>query len=136
MRYFLLVAAVFGWFCGLARADTLTAFPDSPGAACRQAIAAAAQSHAIPGPLLAAIGQVESGRRDPQTGTWVPWPWTVDADGQGSFYDTKAQAVTAVRALQADGAHSIDVGCMQRSPALRRGWPSRQAARRGNGRNA
>lgn len=113
MRSFLLVAAVLGWFCGPARADTLTTFPDSPAAACRQAIAAAAQVHAVPGPLLAAIGRVESGRRDPQTGAWLSWPWTVDADGQGSFYDTKAQAIAAVRNLQAGGARSIDVGCMQ-----------------------
>jgi hypothetical protein len=40
------------------------------------------------------------------------WPWTVNAEGQGSFYDTKAQAVAAVRALQARGVRSIDVGCM------------------------
>ena len=113
MRHILLVAAVLGWFCGPALADTLTAFTDSPAAACRQAIAAAAQAHGVPGPLLAAIGRVESGRRDPQTGAWLPWPWTVDADGQGSFYDTKAQAIAAVRALQAGGARSIDVGCMQ-----------------------
>lgn len=113
MRYILLIAAVLGWFRSPALADTLTAFSDSPAAACRQAIAAAAQAHAVPGPLLAAIGRVESGRRDPQTGAWLPWPWTVDADGQGSFYDTKAQAIAAVRALQAGGALSIDVGCMQ-----------------------
>jgi hypothetical protein len=113
MRNFLLVAALLGCFCGSALADTLTAFPDSPGDACRQAIAAAAQAHAVPGPLLAAIGRVESGRRDPRMGAWLPWPWTVDADGQGAFYDTKAQAIAAVRALQAGGARSIDVGCMQ-----------------------
>jgi hypothetical protein len=43
----------------------------------------------------------------------VPWPWTINAEGQGSFYDTKAQAITAVQALQAHGVQSIDVGCMQ-----------------------
>ncbi len=112
MRSFLLVAALLGWSCGPAFGDTVT-FSERPGAACRQAIAAAAQAHAVPGPLLAAIGRVESGRRDPQTGNWLPWPWTVDADGQGSFYDTKAQAIAAVRTLQAAGARSIDVGCMQ-----------------------
>ncbi len=59
---------------------------------------------------MAAIGQVESGRRDPVSGALRPWPWTVDAEGQGSFYDTKAQAIAAVRALQARGVRSIDVG--------------------------
>ena len=61
---------------------------------------------------MAAIGRVESGRRDGQ-GTLNPWPWTLNAEGQGSFYDGKAEAVAAVRALQARGLRSIDVGCMQ-----------------------
>ena len=40
-----------------------------------------------------------------------PWPWAIDADGVGQFFATKAQAVAAVSALQAQGVHSIDVGC-------------------------
>ena len=36
----------------------------------------------------------------------------MNAEGQG-FYDTKAQAVAAVRAMQARGMQSIDVGCVQ-----------------------
>ena len=67
----------------------------------------------IPAHLLAAISRVESGRRDPATGAVHPWPWTVNAEGQGFFYDTKAEAVAAVRAMQARGIRSIDVGCGQ-----------------------
>ena len=33
-----------------------------------------------------------------------PWPWTIDADGVGQFFATKAQAVAAVAALQAQAA--------------------------------
>jgi hypothetical protein len=62
---------------------------------------------------MAAIGRVESGRRDPVSGAVHPWPWTVDAEGQGTFYDTKPLAIAAVRTLLARGVHSIDVGCMQ-----------------------
>jgi hypothetical protein len=62
---------------------------------------------------MAAIGQVESGRHDPASGALHPWPWTVDAEGQGAFYDSKPQAIAAVRGLQARGVRSIDVGCMQ-----------------------
>ena len=50
-----------------------------------------------------AISRVESGRRDPVTGDWHPWPWTVDAEGQGAFYDTKAQAIAAVQACKHAG---------------------------------
>ncbi len=81
--------------------------------ACRPAIEAAERAAAIPPHLLAAIARVESGRRDAFTGTVSPWPWTIDAEGQGFFYDSKAQAIEAVRALQAKGVRSIDVGCMQ-----------------------
>ena len=42
-----------------------------------------------------------------------PWPWTIDADGAGHFFATKAEAVAAVTELRARGVLSIDVGCMQ-----------------------
>jgi len=85
----------------------------APGLMCRSAIAAAEKMGAIPPQLMAAIGRVESGRPDASTGAMHPWPWTINAEGQGSYYDSKAEAVAAVRALQARGVRSIDVGCMQ-----------------------
>lgn len=86
---------------------------DSAAMLCEQAIARAEVIGHTPSGMLAAIGQVESGRPDPRTGAMRPWPWTIDADGVGQFFATKAQAVTAVAALQAEGVRSIDVGCMQ-----------------------
>jgi hypothetical protein len=80
---------------------------------CRPPILAAERSFGIPDHLLVAIAHVESGRRDPSSGSFDPWPWTINADGQGLFYDTKAQAVAAARDMQARGVRSIDVGCMQ-----------------------
>ncbi|TDG29853.1 lytic transglycosylase domain-containing protein, partial [Paracraurococcus ruber] len=84
-----------------------------PGLLCRAAIARAEQERGIPPRLLAAIGRVESGRRDPQTGAMHPWPWVINAEGRGSFFPDKAAAIAAVRALQAQGVRSIDVGCLQ-----------------------
>jgi hypothetical protein len=86
--------------------------PGDPGAQCRAAIAAAERSFAIPAGLMAAIGVVESGRRGPD-GRIDPWPWSIDAEGSGQTFATRAQAVAAVQALQARGVRSIDVGCMQ-----------------------
>jgi hypothetical protein len=80
---------------------------------CDVAIAAAERRNSTSSHLLAAIGQIESGRRNPITGVQHPWPWTVNAEGKGVFYDTKQEAVAAVRAMQARGVASIDVGCMQ-----------------------
>ncbi|MDA8050690.1 MAG: lytic transglycosylase domain-containing protein [Rhodospirillales bacterium] len=87
--------------------------PVEPGQLCSAAIVAAEQNFAIPSGLLSAIGQVESGRRDPLTGSFLPWPWTVDANGDGHFYASKKEVIAAVRAFQAGGIRSIDVGCMQ-----------------------
>lgn len=115
-------ARVSGWISLLAAllaaqvqpllADSAT-FRPAPGQLCRAAIVTAEQTFNIPRGLLGAIGQVESGRVDPSTGAFLPWPWTVDADGDGHFYATKAEAITAVQAFQAAGIQSIDVGCMQ-----------------------
>ena len=84
----------------------------TPGQQCRQAIRAAERAGGIPDQLMAAIGRVESGRREAD-GTVNPWPWSINAEGQDHIYETKTQAVAAVRALQAHGMRSIDVGCMQ-----------------------
>jgi hypothetical protein len=67
----------------------------------------------LPPRLLNAIGIVETGRIDPVRHVMAPWPWSVDANGEGHMYDTKAQAIAAVRHFQAAGIDSIDVGCMQ-----------------------
>lgn len=86
---------------------------DSPALECRRSIRGAERGAGIPDHLLAAIAHVESGRRDPQTGEVQPWPWSINAEGQGFVYDSKLAAITAVRALQARGVRSIDVGCLQ-----------------------
>jgi len=92
----------------VARAD----LPISPSALCRAAITAAERSMGVPERLMQAIGAVESGRRD-ETGAISAWPWTINAQGTGSYFASKAEAMAAVVALQARGVRSIDVGCMQ-----------------------
>jgi hypothetical protein len=95
------------------RAEPILPPGGAKGLACRSAVGAAERGSGIPPHLLAAISRVESGRRDPVTGDFHPWPWTVNAEGQGYFYESKAEAIAAVRGMQAQGIRSIDVGCMQ-----------------------
>ena len=83
-----------------------------PGQQCRAAIQAAERAAALPPQLMAAIARVESGRRD-AAGAVHPWPWTINAEGAGQYFETREAAQAAVRALQARGVRSIDVGCMQ-----------------------
>ena len=92
---------------GAAQADV----PD--GAACSAAGHDAEQLGALPTNILISIGVVESGRADPLTGHVTPWPWTVNADGQGQYFPSKEEAEAFVRFAQASGAHDIDVGCFQ-----------------------
>ncbi len=82
-------------------------------ALCRAAIARAEAAAAIPPGLLHAIGRVESGRRDPQTGSFGPWPWTINAEGRGHFLPSREAAIALARDLQGRGVRSFDVGCMQ-----------------------
>lgn len=89
------------------------ATPASPSQECRAAIALAERAAGIPAQLMAAIARVESGRYDPVTRRTGPWPWTINAEGEPGVFQTKAQAIAAVRAKQASGVASIDVGCMQ-----------------------
>ena len=97
---------------GVAGRAQTSAAPD-PGAACRAAIAVAERERAIPTGLLQAIGRVESGRRDPVTGAFAPWPWTINAEGRGMFFPSREAAIAEVRQLQARGVRIIDTGCMQ-----------------------
>ncbi len=85
----------------------------SPQTACQAAIAAAETAHGIPTGFLLAIGRVESGRLNPQNGSVQPWPWTIDIDAKGTFFDSRSDAVAFVETAQQAGIQSIDVGCMQ-----------------------
>jgi hypothetical protein len=113
MRHFCLAAAMVLTITGPVLAQTALFAPVAQGLLCRSAVAAAERANGIPAHLLAAISRVESGRRDPASGAMHPWPWTANAEGQGFFYETKAEAIAAVRAMQARGIRSIDVGCGQ-----------------------
>ena len=112
MRRFGLVFAMLLGVCGLSlaqeiRVASLSQQSRPRGMLCRSAVAAAERGNDIPAHLLAAISRVESGRRDPVSGAVHPWPWTVNAEGQGSFYDTKA-AGGRRGAGHAGARHAID----------------------------
>ncbi|NVN29527.1 transglycosylase SLT domain-containing protein [Endobacter medicaginis] len=80
---------------------------------CHMATAAAERSNGVPDQLLDAISRVESGRLDSATATMRAWPWTINAQGIGHFYASKAEAIAAAQQFRAQGIQSMDVGCMQ-----------------------
>jgi hypothetical protein len=115
MRLCLVLLAVLLAMPGLARA----AGPMAPAgweaqqsALCTAGLKEAEQRWNIPHGLLATMAKVESGR--PLAGEGLqPWPWTIDADGQGYFFESKAAAIAWAEQAQNRGVKLMDVGCMQ-----------------------
>jgi hypothetical protein len=105
-RLALLVCVLaIGSFTTFARAET--------PADCEQAGRDAEQKFELPSGLLLAIGRIESGHWNADLGRMAPWPWSVDVNGVGRQFDSSSEAISATRAAQAAGQHSIDVGCYQ-----------------------
>lgn len=90
--------------------DALLADAD-PASLCERAIVRAAERRDVPIRLLTAVSLVESGRT--REGRRRAWPWTVNVDGVGRWFDSRDQALEWLTAKRAAGARSFDVGCMQ-----------------------
>lgn len=93
---------------GFAQAESMTA--------CADAITTVERATPTPPRLLSALALVESGRRIETRA--VAWPWTINVAGTGHYYESKADAISAVRVFQSFGLQSIDVGCMQINLAM------------------
>jgi hypothetical protein len=106
------VLLFFSWLCPLARAGE-PPWDVQQAALCTAAIALAEQHRPFPPGLLATIGKVESGRPITSMGDVRAWPWTIEADGTGLYFESKAAAVAWARQGLARGVHFMDVGCMQ-----------------------
>jgi soluble lytic murein transglycosylase-like protein len=108
-RYFSFAAIA----CVVLAPATARADDPPPETACGLAGAAAEQAATLPANMLVSIGMIESGRADPLTGKIAPWPWTVNADGVGHYFDSKADAIAFTRLAESSGAQDVDVGCFQ-----------------------
>ncbi len=97
---------------GAAKADKAREFAVSWDL-CASATHAVEAEARLPYKLLSAISIAESGRRDDLNKANVAWPWTVTSGSKEWYFDTKADAVSHVRAMIASGKRNIDVGCMQ-----------------------
>jgi hypothetical protein len=84
---------------------------NDPAAACDRAASVIAKESAVPLDILRAITRTETGRGN--AAQMQPWPWTVNMEGQGLWFDTEAQAHVYVFRHFREGARSFDVGCFQ-----------------------
>lgn len=83
----------------------------STPALCIDAARTAAARHGIPAGMMQAIALVETRRK--VGGVSGPWPWTLNIDGQGYWYDTRAEALAHAEREVAGGRRSLDLGCFQ-----------------------
>jgi hypothetical protein len=115
-RVSLHLSTLFGllWLgTGAAMAAPVPDWQVSQSAQCRIAIAVAETKYKLPPTLLDSIAKVESGRPIAALGQVQPWPWTIDADGQGLFLDSRAAAIAWARQGLRRGVRFMDIGCMQ-----------------------
>ena len=79
---------------------------------CARAIHPVEKSLNLPKNILRAISLKETGRWHHKLKESMPWPWTVTSGGEGVYYNSKREALKAVRELQYKGITNIDVGCI------------------------
>lgn len=78
---------------------------------CDKASREAARVTGVPVDLLLAISRTETGRS--KDGNIEPWPWTVNMEGRGLWFDTKTDAMSYAYDHFKTGARSFDIGCFQ-----------------------
>lgn len=87
------------------------ALASSDATICDRAAAAAAHGSDVPLTYLQALTRTETGRA--RGGKLTPWPWTVNMEGEGRWFETRAEALAYVKAHHKRGARSFDIGCFQ-----------------------
>ena len=78
---------------------------------CDRAAEFAAEQTGVPVAVLKAISLTETGRK--RNGTMRPWPWTVNMEGKGVWFNSEDDARAYVYKNYKRGARSFDVGCFQ-----------------------
>jgi len=78
---------------------------------CDRAAVYASQKTGVPLSVLQAISLTETGRKN--NGIMRPWPWTVNMEGKGVWFENEDGARAYVYKHYKRGARSFDVGCFQ-----------------------
>jgi hypothetical protein len=92
---------------GSARADDGL----GPAELCERAILNGARRGGVPVEVLHAVALTETGKK--QDGKLRAWPWAINREGKGYWFDSYEEALAFAKQSLADGRRSFDVGCVQ-----------------------
>lgn len=92
-------------------AGSASAAISDPSEICDRVAEIASARTGVPLSVLRAISLTETGRN--HGGTFRPWPWTINMEGKGVWFDSNEEARAFVDENFARGARSFDVGCFQ-----------------------
>ncbi|WBU53361.1 hypothetical protein [Paracoccus sp. SCSIO 75233] len=84
---------------------------DEAAALCEWASQTAAAEAGVPADILGALTLTETGRR--RDGVVRPWAWSVNAEGNGSWFDDPGAAMAFAEARVTEGRLNVDIGCFQ-----------------------
>jgi len=95
----------------MANGHSLSASTQEISAICESVAERVSRESGVPVSVLKAISLNETGRK--RNGAFRPWPWTVNMEGTGHWFDSRDQALSYVFKEFKRGARSFDVGCFQ-----------------------
>ncbi len=106
----LMLVAALVWLTPAARAQEATE-QDYSTALCERAIFNGARRGGVPPEVLYAVALTETGRKS--GGRLKPWPWAINREGEGFWFESREEALEFGRQSLAAGRKSFDVGCVQ-----------------------
>ncbi|WP_207630247.1 lysozyme family protein [Paracoccus xiamenensis] len=84
---------------------------EEPAALCEWASQTAAIEAGVPPDILGALTLTETGRR--RDGVVRPWAWSVNAEGDGTWFEDPNAALAFAEDKVAAGRTNLDIGCFQ-----------------------
>lgn len=104
------VTALCAWLVAFAAPQYVSAGAGI-AARCEVAADAAARDFGVPARVLRALALTETGRNI--DGEARPWPWALNHEGRGRWFETRQAAEHAASRLVRREARSFDIGCFQ-----------------------
>lgn len=105
------VFAIFGLALSASAPGSTRSDGGHLGGLCREAALRAAERHDVPREMMLAITLTETRRR--KFGETGPWPWTLNIEGKGFWFERRDAALDKAREALAAGRRSMDLGCFQ-----------------------